>query len=80
MSVSVKVLRFNTFAVNTYVVFNPQKECILIDPGCTTASEEAQLLDFLRTNQLAVKYLILSLIHISEPTRLNGVSRMPSSA
>ena len=64
MSVSVKVLRFNTFAVNTYVVFNPQKECILIDPGCTTASEEAQLLDFLRTNQLAVKYLINTHVHL----------------
>lgn len=64
MSVSVKVMQFNTFAVNTYVVFNPQRECILIDPGCTTASEEAQLLDFLRTNQLSVKYLINTHVHL----------------
>ena len=30
--------------------------------------------------RLCLKLLLLSLIHISEPTRLNGVSRMPSSA
>lgn len=64
MSVSVKVLRFNSFVVNTYVVFNPKKECILIDPGCTTASEEDQLLNFLRTNQLTVKYLINTHVHL----------------
>ena len=30
--------------------------------------------------QTCVTAKYLSLIHISEPTRLNGVSRMPSSA
>ena len=44
---------FNAFQENTYVVFNNEKEAIIIDPGCYLKHEEAQLANFISENNLA---------------------------
>ena len=44
---------FNPFAENTYVVFDDDtKECVIIDPGCSTAGEENELFGFIDSHRL----------------------------
>ena len=44
---------FNPFAENTYVVYdNDKKECVIIDPGCSNASEENELFGFIDSYHL----------------------------
>ena len=44
---------FNPFAENTYVVYDDEKkECIIIDPGCSNASEENELFGFIDSHRL----------------------------
>ena len=51
---------FNPFAENTYVVYDDDsKECVIIDPGCGTPSEENQLFGFIDSHRLK-PFLILN--------------------
>ena len=44
---------FNPFAENTYVVYDDDtKECVIIDPGCSTAGEEKELFGFIDSHRL----------------------------
>ena len=44
---------FNPFAENTYVVYDDNaKECVIIDPGCSNASEENELFGFIDSHRL----------------------------
>ena len=44
---------FNPFAENTYVVYDGNtKECVIIDPGCSNASEENELFGFIDSHRL----------------------------
>ena len=44
---------FNPFAENTYVVYDDEKkECVIIDPGCSNASEENELFGFIDSHRL----------------------------
>ena len=52
-----------------------------LDQSCGKEGELRDLLDgLLRSHEQAGSFLDLSLIHISDPTRLDARSRMPSSA
>ena len=43
---------FNPFQENTYVLYDDTKECIIIDPGCYTSTEQQTLTDFIEANDL----------------------------
>jgi hydroxyacylglutathione hydrolase len=60
---------FGPFQENTYVLFDETKECLILDPGNNTASEDKKLSDFISKNQLVVKGLILTHGHIDH---ING--------
>ncbi len=60
---------FGPFQENTYVLFDETKECVIIDPGNNSASEDKKLRDFISENQLIVKRLILTHGHIDH---ING--------
>ncbi len=49
---TVERFTFNPVQENTYLVYNDKKDCCIIDPGCYFASEEQELLDFIKNNQL----------------------------
>jgi len=55
---------FNPFQENTYVVYNDEKEALIIDPGCYSANEENKLKDFIESNSLNVKMLVNTHLHI----------------
>ena len=47
-----EVFTFNPFAENTYILFNDQKEALIIDPGCYEAFEKTRLVNFIEKNSL----------------------------
>ncbi|MEA4841439.1 MAG: MBL fold metallo-hydrolase [Bacteroidales bacterium] len=55
---------FNPFQENTYIVYNEEKEAIIIDPGCYSEKEESILNEFIVSNNLKVKLLVNTHLHI----------------
>lgn len=43
---------FNSFQVNTYILYDETKECIIIDPACYTEDENRRLENFISEKQL----------------------------
>lgn len=61
---TVKQFVFNAFSENTYVVYDPTGECIIVDPGCFDSSEKSELKQFVVDNKLTVKMLVNTHCHI----------------
>ena len=56
---------FNPFSENTYVVYDDDtKECVIIDPGCSTAGEENELFGFIDSHHLKPLMVINTHGHI----------------
>jgi hydroxyacylglutathione hydrolase len=60
----IKVLTFNPVQENTYVLYNEQNECIIIDPGCYFDKEKEELKSFIGKNQLVPKILLNTHCHL----------------
>jgi hydroxyacylglutathione hydrolase len=60
----IKVLTFNPVQENTYVLYNGQNECIIIDPGCYYDAEKEELTSFITKNQLQPKMLLNTHCHL----------------
>jgi glyoxylase-like metal-dependent hydrolase (beta-lactamase superfamily II) len=60
----VKSFTFGPFSENTYIVYNDQKDCLIIDPGMYNATEQKQFSTFIEEQQLKPKYLINTHCHI----------------
>ncbi|MES2514924.1 MAG: MBL fold metallo-hydrolase [Bacteroidota bacterium] len=67
--INVHYFAFGPFQENTYVLWDETKECIVLDPGNSTLSEDKKLTDFISQNNLNVKRLILTHAHIDH---ING--------
>lgn len=55
---------FNPFQENTFILYNETKDCIVVDPGCSDESENAQLAQFIEDEKLSVKMLLNTHCHI----------------
>ncbi|HEX7411451.1 MAG TPA: MBL fold metallo-hydrolase [Bacteroidales bacterium] len=55
---------FNSFGVNTYVLYDESRECIIIDPACQYPDEEDELAGFIGANNLNPVRLINTHTHI----------------
>jgi hydroxyacylglutathione hydrolase len=55
---------FNAFQENTIVAFDETKEAVIIDPGCYEVEEREELDDFIRDNNLLVRYILNTHCHI----------------
>ena len=61
----IKKFLFNPFPVNTYVLSNEQsKEAAVVDPGCYNCDELQTLVDYLESNGLKLKYILLTHLHL----------------
>ena len=60
----VKQFTFNPFQENTYLLYNDSGDCLIVDPGCSNATEERQLSDFIESKKLTVKHLINTHAHL----------------
>jgi len=59
-----KVFSFSPIQENTYIVYNEQKDCCIIDPGCYFPAEEDTLKQFIMDEQLQPKYLLNTHCHL----------------
>lgn len=55
---------FNMFQENCYVLWDETKEAVIIDPGCFFSDEKAKLKDFILDNELKVKYVLNTHLHL----------------
>lgn len=55
---------FGPFQENTYILWDETKECILLDPGNSNATENKKLTGFISQNGLTPKRLILTHGHV----------------
>lgn len=53
-----KRLVFNSFQVNTYLIYLDEGPCIIIDPACSEESERLVLLDFISTRKLKPELIL----------------------
>ena len=60
----IKAFTFNPIQENTYILFNEQKECIIIDPGCYFSEEKEQLQSFINDHNLQPKHLLNTHCHL----------------
>ena len=71
----VDCLTFNDFAENTYILSDDSGECAIVDPGCMTHSEQAQLDDHIKSNGLKPVLLINTHAHLDHVFGVNYVSQ-----
>ncbi len=64
MQLFVEKFTFNPFQENTYLVHASDKSAVIIDPGCATAYERAELVNFIEQNELTIKALLNTHCHI----------------
>lgn len=61
---NVQRFTFNAVQENTYIVYNDEKDCCIIDPGCYFATEEKAITDFVKENGLKPVYLLNTHCHL----------------
>ncbi|MBQ8223139.1 MAG: MBL fold metallo-hydrolase [Bacteroidales bacterium] len=49
---TIKYFVFNPICVNTFVIYNESKECVIVDPGNHNIKEDNILFDYIEKNQL----------------------------
>lgn len=62
--INVQPFTFNPLQENTYVLYNENKLCCIIDPGCYFSYEEKALTDFIEQNGLKPVYLLNTHCHL----------------
>jgi hydroxyacylglutathione hydrolase len=60
----VTTFTFNDFYENTYILHDDSKECIIIDPGCSTSSERKLIKEFITSSELTPVMLVNTHCHI----------------
>ncbi|MDW3650071.1 MAG: MBL fold metallo-hydrolase [Bacteroidia bacterium] len=60
----IKQFTFNPYQENTYVISDQNGNCAIIDPGCYTQEEQAQLRDYITSSGLKPVYLLNTHGHI----------------
>lgn len=55
---------FNPFQENTFILFDETKECIIIDPGCSTNQEGETIKSFLKDRELDLVKMVFTHGHL----------------
>lgn len=63
-SMIIKIFHFNPIEVNTYVLYDETKQCLIIDPGNYIPEEDQQLADFIEREGLQVQAVVNTHPHI----------------
>lgn len=61
---TVKIFTFNPVAENTYIIFNEEKETVIIDPGCYFVEEKQKVKNFIESNGLQPVQLLNTHCHL----------------
>ena len=60
----IQTFTFNPFYENTFILYDDSSECIIIDPGCSNASENQEISAFIADHHLKPVHLINTHCHI----------------
>jgi hydroxyacylglutathione hydrolase len=60
----VKAFTFSPVQENTYILYNDQNQCCIIDPGCYFPAEKKELKDFIEQNSLQPLLLLNTHCHL----------------
>jgi len=72
-NMTVKIFPFNPIETNCFVCYDDTKACVIIDPSCSNENEYNQLFDFIKTENLVVKHVIITHPHVDH---LAGTARV----
>lgn len=61
---NIEKLTFNPFQMNTYIVFDNDKNCVIIDPGCFGAAEQEKIISFIESRSLKPTAIVNTHYHI----------------
>ena len=61
---NIQSFRFDAYDENSYIVFNDNLECFIIDPGCYFDFERSSITNYIRYFNLEVKGLLVTHSHI----------------
>lgn len=64
MNKKIKSFVFNSFGVNTYIVYDNSGKCLIIDPACQTMEEETALIQYITANNLSPIGMVNTHFHI----------------
>lgn len=62
--ITIQGFTFNLFEENTYILYDETKECVIIDPGCSNKSEQEELTQFIKDEELKPVKLLNTHCHI----------------
>lgn len=72
--ISIKRFSFNPYQVNTYILFDETRECVIIDPGMDNEHEKKLFLDYISENNLKPVKLLNTHTHIDHILANNFVA------
>ncbi len=70
----IKAFEFNPLGVNTYVLHDETKECVVIDAACFYADEKEELIHYIIDQGLEVKHLLNTHLHFDHLFGVNLVA------
>lgn len=73
MMINIQIFTFNTFQVNTVLLHDDTKECVIIDAACHEDNERKQLVDFIKSERLKPIKAINTHCHIDHILGCNFV-------
>lgn len=62
--ISIQTFTVNDFKENTYILYDKTRECVIIDPGCNSSNERAEIVKFVDENKLIPVKLLNTHCHI----------------
>jgi len=62
--ITVQGFTFNPFDENTYILYDETRECVIIDPGCSSKSEQEEITAFIKEEGLKPVKLLNTHCHI----------------
>jgi glyoxylase-like metal-dependent hydrolase (beta-lactamase superfamily II) len=70
----IKTFQLNPLEVNTYVLSDETKECVVIDAACYYPNETELLINYIIDNGFTVKYLINTHLHFDHIFGINALA------
>jgi glyoxylase-like metal-dependent hydrolase (beta-lactamase superfamily II) len=62
--INVKIFPFNPLQENTYILYNQNNQCVIIDPGCYSEAEREKIKDFIAEKGLKPVLLVNTHCHL----------------
>lgn len=60
----IKIIPFNPFQVNTHIIYDDSRACVIVDPACYEKHEEKQLADYIASVGLKPAAILFTHCHI----------------